>query len=278
MSPDASEMVTIHGDAHVHLHPEFDPERFCAAALARADRLDGPLLLLLAECAGIDAFGALRARAAGSATSGHPVCAVRATAETRSLGLLRRGAAAARVFLVAGRQIVSREGIEVLALGTEPEGPLTRLGDREHPARELVRRILAEGAAAVLPWGVGKWLGSRGREVARLVADPVLRCEPRFLLGDIAARCWPWPQPAAFRAGPRVLAGSDPLPRAGAEDDLARYRFALRARFDSARPAASLLAALDDPRCPVAVEGRRERPWQTLTRQLGYRLRRRGAA
>jgi hypothetical protein len=262
----------IHGDGHVHLHPGHDAARLLRAALTVARGLGEPLVLLLAERAGVDAFGELQQTVGTPGPRRERGLEIAATAETRSLALAEPGAAPS-VFVVAGRQIVSREGIEVLALGVEPASAAARLADRSERAADLLRFGLAAGAAAVLPWGFGKWLGTRGREVARLAAEPALAAEPLFFLGDIAARAWPWPTPAAFRTGRRVLPGTDILPEPGAEERVASYRFSVPGRIDAERPAASLLGLLADPAAGIRAEGRRQRLPRALASQLRLRLR-----
>ncbi|HZB26962.1 MAG TPA: hypothetical protein VE282_00250, partial [Gemmatimonadales bacterium] len=56
-----------------------------------------------------------------------------------------------KILLLAGRQISTRERLEVLALGTELDLPSGEsLGDTIAAVRE-------QGAIAVVPWGFGKW-------------------------------------------------------------------------------------------------------------------------
>ena len=266
------------GDAHVHVHRAFDLDRFFDAAAARANERGAPLLLLLSECAGDQAFRALHAQAWGASPEGpravrhrlHP------TAEATSLAFAPTGGAEPAGFLIAGRQLISEEGIEVLALALEPSHALAEAPDRRADAAALVRAVLDAGAAAVLPWGLGKWLGRRGRRVAELASDPALRAEPLFLLGDTAHRFRPWRRPAPLRPPARVLAGSDILPVAGAERRVARYGFALDAPLDPDRPGLSFLEALRRGCVPRSV-GRRESFAATLAEQLRFRRARRAA-
>jgi hypothetical protein len=265
--------MDLYADAHVHIYRCFDLVRWLDAARARAAALPGPLLLLLTESAGYDYFAALRASAEGSPPRDAPrnltAEVVRAfpVAATREPVSLRAGG----VHLVAGRQLVSSEAIEVLALAADPAAGLGRIADGTLAARDLLGRVLAAGAVAVLPWGVGKWLGVRGRRVAALAADPELRGHPRFFMGDIAGRCRPWPAPAVF-AATRVMPGSDILPVPGAEGRLAGYGFRVGGTLDPERPAASLLAALAAAG-PIEPWGRREGALPTLLEQLRHRVR-----
>lgn len=271
--------MSIYADAHVHFYRCFDLRRLLEAARRRARELDGPLLLLLSESEGHAYFAALQGVAEGpGAAVPRPgnltpeLLATFAPQSTDEPESLRLG----ELLLVAGRQLVSREGIEVLGLAADPAAGLAALPDRVHPARELLGRVLDAGALAVLPWGVGKWLGTRGRRVAELAADPQWATHPRFFIGDIAQRCWPWPRPRAFVAGPRVLPGSDILPVRGAEERLAGYGLRVDAAADPRRPAASLRKALEAG-APVHPWGRRESLLSTLGEQLRYRRQRGGA-
>jgi hypothetical protein len=266
-------VATLYADAHVHIYPCFEPARLLRAALARATQLDGALALLLCESHGHDAFAALRARAEqGGAEDG---LRLRVTREPESLAVAE-ASGGAELFLIAGRQLVSSEGIEVLALALDPRHELGRMRDRAQPARTLLARALAAGALGVLPWGVGKWLGGRGRRVAALAEDPAFASHPNFFLGDVAQRCWPWPEPALFSRH-RVLCGTDPLAVAGAEARVARYGVCAPGALAPDAPARSLREALSASPAPVAT-GRREPALETLREQLAYRRRARADA
>jgi hypothetical protein len=284
MGGDRAAVTSIYADAHVHIHDCFDLDRLFASALERAADLGGPLLLLLSESEGDDYFerfrqmaecdpgeaGQVAGEALPSALSGLNV-RIRLTAEPHSLILDRESGSNAGVYFVAGRQKVSAERIEVLALCLDPEDPLRSEEDGALSTELLVRRTLDAGAAAVLPWGFGKWIGSRGAKVADLTRSEDLCRHPRFFLGDIAHRCWPWPTPRVFRSGTRVLPGTDPLPLSGLENSVARYGFCVEGSWDPVRPVNSLLGALGEG-CPIELIGRRDSLWTTLTQQLRYRM------
>jgi len=279
----------IHLDGHVHVYPEFDLERLRTTALRRSQALGGPLLLMLSETdrdhcfeqlASNASVGSMRTDAdSGPASSREhtaaPEDAPSGWLTTQEAESLRCAGPEARepVCLIAGRQLVSREGLEILGLAWRPSRAELAPGQAlatGQPASVLLRGLLAAGAIAVLPWGVGKWLGPRGQLVERLVRDPELAGHPRFLVGDIAHRCWPWPTPGAFRCGLPVLAGTDLLPLAGLEGQLAAYGSSLEASLDPDRPAESLRRALD-ARVPLRHEGRRSSPLAMLREQLQYR-------
>lgn len=202
----------ILADTHVHLYDLFDPNACLDAALTHfdvqaahaPDNRPPRFLLCLTDPSGMEADRRLVEEighagpwcfswAAGAAT-------VRAE---RTDGR--------QIDLLPGRQIVSAEGLEVLALNCRLTVP-----DREHSVASLLDIISSGGGIPVLPWSFGKWLGRRGRVVEELFS----RC-PDLLLADNGNR-WPErPLPKLLRRGEEqgipVLAGSDSLPYRGQE-------------------------------------------------------------
>jgi len=244
-------MRTLLVDGHVHIHTCYDETVFLHAA-ERNLRMAGEGLptLMLAEMKEDNVFARWHA--------GQCPWPVQTTGEDSSLYL------ADRLLLLAGRQVVSAEGVEVLAQCTA-----ARFADGL-PLEETISEILAAGALAVLPWGAGKWLGRRGRLVAEAAA--------RFpiLLGDNAGRPSLWPFPARFqtrRTGP-VLPGTDPLALASQQTVVGSYGFSLTASIDPDCPARSLRKALTTDDTPVQPLGRRASLFTFFRRQLGLRMRR----
>ena len=255
-------------DGHVHMHGCFSvPGVFDAAAAnfaaaARTLRSEGgyDAVLCLVESDKESFLDGVRTGRLGRVWRGrHGFWELEPTSEPETLAV-RCGST--RLNVIAGRQLVTRERLEVLALGTT--APL-RDGEPMEATLAAVRDV---GAAAVLPWGVGKWLGARGAVVARVLADPAWR---DVFLGDNGNRLELGPDPkhftAARRAGRRVLPGSDPLPLPGEEARVGAYGFAVDVALDPLRPAAALLAVLKSA-APFAAFGRRER----LTRFVGNQL------
>jgi hypothetical protein len=256
-------------DAHVHLHRCFDERVFFDSALTnlkavegeRAGGLDWLGCLLFTESAGEDVFSGLTARTDGCAGAWR----FRPTDEDCSLIACRDGEMS--LVVVAGRQVVSAEQIEVLALGTTATLP-----DGKTLAQTLAA-VRAAGALPALPWGFGKWLGRRGR----LIAQQIDSARPgELFLGDNGGRLALSPRPRLFALaearGLAVLAGSDPLPFAQEVAKVARYGFVLQAPFDAAAPFAGIRRALAGlPRSPEPF-GRLER-WPTFVhRQIAMQL------
>ena len=128
-----------------------------------------------------------------------------------------------------------------------------------------IAAIQDAGAVPVLPWGVGKWLGERGRLVANAAARYSL------LLGDNAGRPFGWPRPALFQQYV-VLPGTDPLWLKTEQERVGTYGFVLEGHFDSDRPAAGIVNALQNLTQSPPVFGNRVGPYGFLRQQLGLRF------
>ncbi|MGH2570752.1 MAG: hypothetical protein ACRDGR_05980, partial [bacterium] len=209
---------------------------------------DATGILLFTEGAKERFFRALRDRAGRPPEGGW---SFRRTNEEDSLLAIENGVL--KMILVAGRQVVAAEDLEVLALGSDADFP-----DRQ-PIAETVERVRAQGALPVVPWGFGKWWFGRGKILAGLVEsqDP-----SSFFLGDNRARLRGTPRPRLFaRAkarGIRVLPGTDPLPFPAEEGLAGSYGFALDGAIELDRPAAHLKARLRDGGTAVLPYGRGE--------------------
>jgi len=190
-------------DSHVHLHPDVPLEAALTAAAANFPAGD-LRLLCLTDMQGVDSAERLR---------NHPPASWRVE-ETKG-AFLARGPGSAEIRILPGRQILSAEGLELLALGLGSAIP-----DRAFSLDELIHHVQAAGALAVLPWGVGKWIGTR----VRIVAD-ILRSRPDIAVADNGNRLRGSAEPALLRLarerGLPVLLGSDPLSLKGAHRRIA---------------------------------------------------------
>lgn len=224
-------------DPHAHLYGGFEVERFLAAAVrnfGRAARALGcgeesAACLLLMDTAGQRGLARL-----GEEYPRDWI--LDATEERHSLVLRRPGELPLAV--VAGRQVATSEGVEVLAVPASDHFP-----DGE-PVDRTTERVRAAGAVALLPWGVGKWMFSRGRIIERVLS------EEGILVVDSGNRPGWLPTPPAIRraeaTGVPVLTGSDPLPLPYQAGRAGGWGVFLPATPDLSHPAAqitSLLAA-----------------------------------
>lgn len=253
---------TVFVDGHAHLHDCFDVtklldgavENFCSAA--RRSRTDGQWsgCLMFADNAcqfsqqrltDVNSRGLLR---------GWQIC------ETEeSCSLLARNDREQTLSLIFGRQIVSGEDIEVLALACEEE-----ISDGL-PLQTSLELACDAAAITVIPWGFGKWWYRRGRLVENLLrkhASGEFCNEFEFFVGDNSGRLRYTRQPRLIKfAGShriRNLPGSDALPLNSQNRACGRYGFVLSAPFDVGRPAASIKAGLQQRIEQPAIFGRRE--------------------
>jgi hypothetical protein len=261
-------------DSHVHLYPGADWGMALSAGLdnladaaGTAGHPSAILCLLLTETTRDDAFDAL----AGARFV--PVGWKVRTVPGDSAALrINRSADDAELLLMAGRQIVTEERVEVLALATA-----ARFSDGR-PIREMLMELRSRAIPAVLPWGLGKWAGTRGATIAALLADA---SDEGLMLGDNAGRPLGWATPPLFRRatakGIPVLPGSDPLPLPGTESGIGRFGGLIEGGLDQAQPAEDLRARLFALRGQPTMIGRRRGPCVVAAEQVALR-RRKGAA
>jgi hypothetical protein len=232
-------------DAHVHIHPCFDDASFLDSAAENFRRgaaqvgVPGPYAgcLLLAEAGETRWFR--RRLEGGQGRSGD--WTFEPTEENCSLAA--RHVSGERLFLIAGRQIATSEGIEALALGRDVEIP------DGLALAETLDRIRASGALPVLPWGFGKWWLRRGSLVEAAFRS---RGSEELFLGDNGGRlgglCGIQAAPRLFREsrsqGVPVLPGSDPLPLTEHCARAGSYGFVLSGPLDEAHPAACVLRGI----------------------------------
>jgi hypothetical protein len=248
-------------DAHVHFHPCFKRDRFLDAACENFRRgalqlglpASTPGCLLLSEGRGERWFERLADEAEAIPGGGWGAWSLERGEERTVVVARRRADPRDRLFLLAGRQIVSREGVEVLALVTD-----SYLADGL-PLFDTLGWAHERGALPVLPWGFGKWSLSRGALVRQALAR---RGRQRLFLGDSAARPQLAPTPGLLRLAKEkrvhVLPGTDPLPLPSQTTRAGSYGFALSGPWDESAPARSLLRQLAAQLLQPAIYGRRE--------------------
>ncbi len=224
-------------DAHVHIYDCFDVEQLLDAALANfsaAQEAAGIAendvfnVLLLVEGKKDNWFQRLQAEATtdGQVTKKiSPHWHVELDLADASLLAFRGESAAQKLHIGCGQQIVSREKIEVLSLFCKQkvENGLDLAG--------TVSAIQESQGIAVLPWGVGKWMGKRGKQIAETLGH---QQGQNFFLGDNGGRPAFWPEPALFAAAARqgiaVLPGSDPLPLKDEAGRVGSFGFYLKSK------------------------------------------------
>ena len=249
-------------DGHVHVYPQFDSKSMIEAARRnfrisqhRSNNRDEAVKVwLLTERSDCAFFNHAPTRLEDFIVepSGEPEALIVRDAGTREPLL----------YILAGRQIVTRERLEICALAT-----LFFVGDGELSASEAVRAVNDAGGIAAVNWAPGKWFGARGRTVERLFNE---FSPQQLLISDTTMRPTVWPTPrlmaTAVKSGYRIVCGSDPLPFSGEEQMVARYAFLVQGDFDDGRPATSIRKILADA-AHFTPCGRRSGLFQFVRRQ-----------
>lgn len=259
-------------DCHVHFHDLADLPGLLNSTLQTLNKAvgqagaAGPLtgLLVLTEPRTLPTFAGLRQRIGQHARTETEAWTLSATGEEISLQATRSGGE--RLYLLSGQQIVTRENLEVLSLLALPEVP------DGLPLAETVACVLRLGGLPVLPWGVGKWLGARGR----IVSDFLDTNQYPVFVGDNGGRPAFWqsiPQFDQARAtGIAILRGSDPLRCSHRRRGAGSFGNLLACPLDPARPGMSLRKALNAGDSPLDDFGRLESPWYFFKDQLALRI------
>ena len=256
--------MLLAADTHVHLYPCYD---IYAAFLHGLDNLkalveskgrgeSGEVLkvLFLTERQDCSFFKGL---AEGKCL--HPGFVIKSGGDEEALWV-DFGEPRGKLLVVAGRQIITKERLEVLGLATKG-----RIADGR-PISQVIEEIHALKGVPVLNWSPGKWFGGRGRVVRRLIdASPA----HRFLIGDIGMRPNIWGEPSLMRlAGRRGFisaAGSDPLPFEGEERRIGAFGVIGDFDIDFGNPLSDLRRFLRSGNWKIA--GKRDSLCAMLSRQ-----------
>ncbi len=259
-------------DAHVHLYDCFDRTAFFDATLnnfrqaAQALGLpkDTPGYLMLTETAKDHAFESLIAQRELDGGRWR----FNTTDKDRSLVAALGGRDVLTV--IAGRQIVTREGLEVLALCCNEQ-----FADGL-PIEQTIEKVIEADALAVLPFGVGKWSGARGKIIDDLLNGPLAS---KLMLGDNAGRLAMAGEPKQFaqarQRGTWVLPGTDPLPFPGQATRVGRAGLVLDGNFNQDQHAATIKSTLETCNTQPKTFGRADGLLPFLKLQIGMQLRKR---
>lgn len=167
------------------------------------------------------------------------------------------------LYIVSGRQIVTKERLEVLALGTNADI------EDGNPIREVIKLVNESGALAIIPWGFGKWTGKRGKIVTQLLQE--FRAD-QIMLGDNSGRCGLLPYPKHFEdaktKGIRVLPGSDPLPKASQYKKPGCYGVITESVVDSSQPSSAVKVILKNQNETLKTYGKLENPVNFFVNQI----------
>lgn len=260
-------------DTHVHLHDVFSLTAFLDASIAnfehaasRAGAGANPtFVMVLTESFPKRCFGRFfRFAEDGTLVKGDSKRRYRfqRTREHTSVYCLLDGRST--LILVAGRQIVTSERLEVLALGID------RIYPDGQPLEQVLSDVRREGALPVIPWGFGKWFGKRGRCLAEFLAST--ERSQTFCLGDNGGRPVFWGEPQLFQVARgkniRILRGSDPLPFPYEVERVGSFGFNSPAQCSLDYPTSELIQIVTDPAVQLHPYGVLDHPFGFLKKQV----------
>lgn len=257
-------------DAHIHIHPTVNLDRLLDAAWNNfksaqkqlfPDAVHNTFVLMLAEGKQNNVFSKLYGLAETSAEDQEGEWSFISTEEEESVIAVRQKK---QIVLIAGRQLISSEKLELLSLFSPKIFP-----DNTYSLDELAALVTNEGGIPLLAWGVGKWLGKRGKVVKQFIQEPPV---PQFFVGDNGNRpvFWPYPEILAQAEKQNImsLAGSDPLPITNHEQRAGTYGVGFDTNtLQPEQPAAELRRLLFSEASPIPF-GRKADCFQFIKDQV----------
>ena len=265
-------------DAHVHIYDCFRIERVLDFALANFEkasrrmagsrRFDG--ILFLTETAGTNKYSQLLRYARENSstktleTSGWKFyCTDEGTCLRASLDDQQN------IFIIAGRQIITAENLEVLSLATTTNFA----GGR--PLYDVIHQITEHEGIPVIPWGVGKWLGKRGTFLKEFMMK---NKGSNIYLGDNGGRPSFWLHISHFQLaieyGIRILRGTDPLPLTDEVKRIGNFGFMVAEDLDTSHPSSHVKKLLQDNHTNIINYGNLQNPIRFFRNQFILKLRR----
>lgn len=259
-------------DSHVHIYGCFSLKAFLDSALTNFEDeacLHTPgrtfsACLLLTEGARDNWFSRLKNFANKGLKIGNQAkhqWVFHFTRESSSL-LARRGGVQ-ELYLMAGRQIITSEELEVLALITE------RQFEDGKPLKVVIECVKESGGIPVIPWGFGKWMGRRGKVLERRMKESSTH---DCFLGDNGGRPSFLPRPTHFNLaeslGIKILPGSDPLPFASEFWRPGSFGFSVEGSITPNLPASDLKRILLNQKTSIRAYGKLEHPFRFCRNQI----------
>ena len=261
-------------DGHVHIHDCYPIDAFLSATFdnftvvsnkACKETEGARFVLWLTESAGMDKFTELLEINGKDKHRSNGIWRVRATQDTiSSIAESDRG----ELILIAGRQIVSAEKIEILALGTREQ-----IADGA-PLTETIEQTVSIGALPVVPWGFGKWIGKRGK-----IVEQVLKTSENLFIGDNGGRIAGFSEPGLFRLARNrhipILPGTDPLPFPYEYKRVGSYGWLQGGSLNDSRPGESLKDRLRNSRRATSCFGSLQNAGKFIQNQTRMQLHKR---
>ncbi len=242
-------------DTHLHLYPDYDINQALECFLSNTDNKSAPLRIgCLAERHDCQIFESI-------ANSTLTLTAFKLLSANATELVLQHNSGN-KLTLIAGRQVISSENIEVLALGC------AEMIEDGQSAASIIKLVHQQHGVPVVAWSPGKWFFSRGKLIRSLIKG---NSPDQFVIGDTTLRPHGWLTPVLMRSainkGFKVIAGSDPLPFSGEEQWLGRYHSEISC--DQSTSALALIQSLLDNKTNTTVVNRGQRTnFLTLLKRL----------
>jgi len=267
-------------DAHVHIYDCFDENALFDSAYnnfsneASKQGLDEEFtgLLLLTETINDEWFNQTYQSAQNNEAKTHSeqLWQIHGTPDKKVLKAIKPSVEGGKdkvLYILAGRQVNTSEGLELLALATEKSitNGLT--------ISAALEKAHENDAIPVIPWAVGKWLGKRGA-----ILSAVLEKEETsaLCLGDNSGRPVFWKNPSHFKQAKTlnkpILPGSDPLPLPGESKKVGSFGFMLEGKLTESSLSSDLKKLLRDKTTQITAYGELEKPVRFFTNQIKLRL------
>jgi hypothetical protein len=260
-------------DAHVHIHDCFDinfllntsHSNFNEAAKSfSAKSFEG--VLCLTESFNVNYFEELQKKAVNNRErNNYPGWNYKLTEESNSLRISNDQNKV--IYIIAGRQIVTKEKLEVLGIG------VTMTIDDGKSIEEVVELVNNNKGLPVIPWGVGKWTGNRKKIINNIVNNYK---DGLLFIGDNGNRPFFWRKPSVFAQAERLnirnLPGTDPLPLKTEVSRAGKYGLVMEGKLDPVRPYESLRGKILNPDIPLLSFGQPERALRFIRNQVLIRF------
>ena len=137
---------------------------------------------------------------------------------------------------------------------------------------ELTEKINRENGLAVIPWGFGKWMGSKGK----ILDDFVKNVKMDFYMGDNSNRPIFIPIPKQIKNwqsdGKITLSGSDPLPFKSEFRKAGSFGIYIYGDFDSNTPYKSFYNLIKDPDIQIHHFGKYENLMRFIFNQFKMQI------
>lgn len=172
-----------------------------------------------------------------------------------------------KIYVIAGRQIVTKEKLEVLALGLNSDIEDGLAID------EVIKYVIDSESIPVIPWGFGKWLSSRKKIVEKIILQK--RNHPIFL-GDNGNRPVFFGKSRlfdiAYNNGIINLPGSDPLPFSNEVQKPGSFGFIIDDVLNEDKPFDSIYEKLVNTKIQYETYGKLESPFIFLKNQIAMQI------